>query len=463
ECDHRPCGAGVTDAGRLPWLQRHPVCPHRRPRRRPAHRPVRRRSRLHRSVHGENGRLRQTLLPGIPARRRVRQADRAVRVLARHRRRRHPPVRHPSGDAGDRAGLRLAHLRWRLAVRGGVRGLPVCRRDVSPERYPQAPDPGHHCPRRVLLHHGRPARHAADPEHHSQHLLQYHRLGRALAGADRYALRVLRRHAVPATPAQPRPARGRRLRHGTAQRTGNRRGYPAAQPLGRPLAAVAGRHHEPAVHPLDPTLVRQDPHPQPGGHEHAGTDRYRQAHRHLGGAGRAAGGHHHGLVVRLPGHSRQTRRRQQERGRRCPAGGDEHRLGIRLRRGHRLAAGFPGAGRLAQEHSQSAGQRGHHRHPVGRDHRFRLGRHEHRPGGDGRQLHQRRACREYPAGSPAPGRGHGQRRHGHPAPQRRGDHPAGRHRADPPGSLQGYFLHYPDQDPGGLRGDCNVLCHWHRV
>jgi len=76
------------------------------------------------------------------------------------------------------------------------------------------------------------------------------------------------------------------------------------------LAAVAGRHHEPAVHPVDSALVRQDPHPQPGGHGHAGPDRYRQDHRHLGGAGRSVGGHHHGAGLRLPDPSRQAGRRQ---------------------------------------------------------------------------------------------------------------------------------------------------------
>ena len=36
---------------------------------------VRRRPRLHRGVHGKNGRLHQTVFPGVPARRGVRQAD----------------------------------------------------------------------------------------------------------------------------------------------------------------------------------------------------------------------------------------------------------------------------------------------------------------------------------------------------------------------------------------------------
>lgn len=34
-----------------------------------------------------------------------------------------------------------------------------------------APDPSHRCAGRVFLHHGRSARHAADPEHYSDQLL----------------------------------------------------------------------------------------------------------------------------------------------------------------------------------------------------------------------------------------------------------------------------------------------------
>ncbi len=134
--------------------------------------------------------------------------DRAVGVLALHRGRCDPLARHAPGDAGDRAGLRPAHLRRRVAVRGGVRGVPVRGRDVPPEQYPQAPDPGDHRPRRILVHDGCPARHAADPEHHPQHLLQHHRLGGAVAGVDRHDLRVLHRHAVPGAATQQGPARG---------------------------------------------------------------------------------------------------------------------------------------------------------------------------------------------------------------------------------------------------------------
>ena len=82
-------------------------------------------------------------------------------------------------------GLRDPDLRRRVAVRRGVRGLSVRRRDVPPERHPEAAHPLHDRARRVQLHHGCPAGHAADPEHHPDDVLQDHDLGRALARPDR--------------------------------------------------------------------------------------------------------------------------------------------------------------------------------------------------------------------------------------------------------------------------------------
>ncbi|EJT84377.1 citrate transporter [Pseudomonas putida S11] len=154
-----------------------------------------------------------------------------------------------------------------------------------------------------------------------------------------------------------------------------------------------------------------------------------------------------------------TKRR---RGRRL-AGSHEHRLGIRLWRGDRLAAGLPGIGRRPARHPQPTGQRSDYRDLAGRHHRLCLGRHEHRPGGHGRHLHRRRQCRQHPARSTAPRGRHGQRWHGHPAAQRCGHYSAGRDRADPPRGLQGHFRYYPDQDPGGVRGHRHVLRHRHRL
>nr|AWJ66389.1 hypothetical protein [uncultured bacterium] len=228
---HRPCCIGPADARRLPRLQRHSVCSHRRHGCGAAHRPVRGGAGVHRHLHGEDGRLHQALFPGIPARCGVRQADRNVRLLALHRRRGDPPARHQPGDAGDRAGLRAAHLRRRVVVRRGVCRVPVRRRDVPPEQHAQAAHPGDHRPRRIHLHHDCHSRHAADPEHHPHHLLQHHHLGGALARPDRHPLRIRPRHALSQVAARQGNGRWRRLRHQPAQRAGD-----------------AGRHR-PAQHP----------------------------------------------------------------------------------------------------------------------------------------------------------------------------------------------------------------------
>jgi hypothetical protein len=75
-------------------------------------------------------------------------------------------------------------------------GVSVRRRAVPPERHPQAADPGHRSARRLLLHHGRLARHAADPKHHPDQFLRHQCLGCALAGADRLAVHHRGRSAV---------------------------------------------------------------------------------------------------------------------------------------------------------------------------------------------------------------------------------------------------------------------------
>ena len=83
------------------------------------------------------------------------------------------------------AGLRDPDLWRRVAVRRGVRGLSVRRRDVPAERHSQAADSRHDRARRIQLHDGRAAGHAADPEHHPDDVLQDHDLGRAVARPDR--------------------------------------------------------------------------------------------------------------------------------------------------------------------------------------------------------------------------------------------------------------------------------------
>ena len=81
--------------------------------------------------------------------------------------------------------VRAADLWRRVAVRRGVRGLSVRGRDVPPGRHPQAPDPRHDRARRLHLHHGCAAGHAADPEHHPDDVLQDRHLGGPVLGDDR--------------------------------------------------------------------------------------------------------------------------------------------------------------------------------------------------------------------------------------------------------------------------------------
>ncbi|MNC63200.1 hypothetical protein D3C75_1133010 [compost metagenome] len=62
-----PGSTGSPDAGRLSRLQRYFVCPDRRAGRGVIDRSRRGRPDLHRAVYGKDGRLRQTLLPGVSA------------------------------------------------------------------------------------------------------------------------------------------------------------------------------------------------------------------------------------------------------------------------------------------------------------------------------------------------------------------------------------------------------------
>ena len=86
-----------------------------------------------------------------------------------------PRARH----SFDRDRLRDSDLWRRLTVCRGVRGLSVRGRDVPHERHSKAPHPRHDRTRRLYLHDGLAARHAADPEYHSNQLLRDGCLGRA--------------------------------------------------------------------------------------------------------------------------------------------------------------------------------------------------------------------------------------------------------------------------------------------
>ncbi|STW14013.1 D-beta-hydroxybutyrate permease [Klebsiella pneumoniae subsp. rhinoscleromatis] len=66
-------------------------------------------------------------------------------------------------------------------------------------------------PRGILVYHGRPARHAADPEYYSHQLLRHQRLGGPLAGAYRLAVHYHLRFAVAGASAPQSAGPRRRL------------------------------------------------------------------------------------------------------------------------------------------------------------------------------------------------------------------------------------------------------------
>lgn len=79
------------------------------------------------------------------------------------------------------------------------------------KRDPQTADPRHRRPRGILVYHGRPARHAADPEYYSHQLLRHQRLGSPLAGAYRLAVHYHLRFAVAGASAPQSAGPRRRL------------------------------------------------------------------------------------------------------------------------------------------------------------------------------------------------------------------------------------------------------------
>jgi hypothetical protein len=170
-------------------------------------------------------------------------------------------------------------------------------------------------------------------------------------------------------------------------------------------------------------------------------DRHRseQGDRHLGGGGGAHSGHPHGDRPRLETGDGEVRGWNQVRCGGFAAGGDEHGVGIRLRRRDRRAAWLSARRRHAQADSQPAHQRSRQHQCAGRHHRICIGGHEHRAGGDGRYLHRQRQCGRHSARSPPPRGLDGERRHGHPASQRRRHHAAGSGRVDPQAVVQGHL------------------------
>ena len=156
------------------------------------------------------------------------------------------------------AGVRAADLRRGVAVRGGVRGLSVRRRAVPPERYPQAADPGHRGARRLFLHHGRLAGHAAD-----QNIIPTSFFGTNAWAAPWLgligSLFIIAVGLLYLERQRRGAAEGRRVRYRSAERAGNPGRHQPAEPADRYPAVDFGRGIQPWLHPLDPAVVRRQP------------------------------------------------------------------------------------------------------------------------------------------------------------------------------------------------------------
>ena len=129
---------------------------------------------------------------------RVRQADRAVGVFADHRGRR-DSASSASGARFSRSSLVCALLTY-----GGVSLFvvvfavyPFAAEIFRRGNIPKAARPRHDRARRVHVHDGCTARHAADSEHHSDDVLRHRCLGGAVARHHRQRIHSHRRHRVP--------------------------------------------------------------------------------------------------------------------------------------------------------------------------------------------------------------------------------------------------------------------------
>ena len=120
----------LLDVRGLSRLQRHPVRAGRGTGRRAAHRPALVAPMFTGLFMDKMVGFVKTLLPGLPARRSVRQGHRTVGLFQVHRRLGHRPGRRASAPCCRSCGLRDPDLWRRFAVRGGVCGLSVRRRNV---------------------------------------------------------------------------------------------------------------------------------------------------------------------------------------------------------------------------------------------------------------------------------------------------------------------------------------------
>ena len=126
-----------------------------------ADRPGARAAGFQRRVHGQDGGLHQVLLSGIPARRGVRQGNRALGLCALDRHGGDRPGAGASAHAVHRAGLRARSPTAASSLFVVVFAVyPFAAEMFRQGRHSQAPHPRDHRARRVHLHDGRAAGYA---------------------------------------------------------------------------------------------------------------------------------------------------------------------------------------------------------------------------------------------------------------------------------------------------------------
>ena len=169
----------------------------------------------------------KVVLPAVPARGDLRQADGDQRRGRVDRRGDRAGAGAAAGDRGGGAGVCHPDVRRGLALRGRLRGLSVRGGDVPRGRDPQAADPRRDRAGGVHLHDGRPAGLAPDPEPDPHPLLRHRRLRRAAGGHHR-------RGGDPDRRASPGSSR----RRARAAAAGEGYGEPSTSPRRWPVAAT---------------------------------------------------------------------------------------------------------------------------------------------------------------------------------------------------------------------------------
>ncbi len=199
--------------------------------------------------HGQRGPLLGSVLPAVPARRRIRQAHGRQR-LGVGRRKIHDgkPGRAPR-DARGRARGRVGHLWWRQSVRRLLCACPHGPSAVPVGGYSPPPDAGRHHTWHLNLHHVGFAGHALDPKCNPDAVFRHYALCRARPWHHRVVHHAWPRPVVAETARGRGPPLGRGLWHG---RVGRRRCRG-----GRRDGARAGHHGARVRSGRDPSRAPQ--------------------------------------------------------------------------------------------------------------------------------------------------------------------------------------------------------------